>query len=847
MLSGGGLCKNTVLSSPVSPPYTKNYCGAIPLLSPKKLNSPVETCVNEIELVVGSERNRAPNDFKRIESMIEKRSEKCDHRNDSYSSDETTCSTDQYLIVKQENSSISCNGGDAMLSTQKKNNSTIIDDYNCESNGSISELNENTSRPPRHSNSTHHHNGESNGVDKSDCGGALSRKNVMNEKRKRNKKASDIRVSSSLIVPDNSKVLDSGFNHKKKPKDISKTGKRKLITKEDKIPSKKSKKWAGDNSGIKKPAKVGPTRFSVPPVTGSIDIGSIGVKKETISVDSRRNSCSDGMSSSAVSCPTSPSWHNYVATRDSDSDLDLLATVAQEFCTPRQVQTEENNNTLNSVSNVGPGQKELSMKSTGGGFGSILKIPHVIPKMSVKPEKKKRVSKKSLDSLGKKKKVGKQEMSKIPVSLNKKKEHKKKEMLIDKSLITPVKTFPSAFAKQIFSSQAVTTSTSSKTYDFEFDEEDEPLAPQEWRKINTAKAQVVKSTAEVKSSDKTKSPKRKQSSCKPDDLSRSNNRSKPKDDNSKKCTTPEKSPVLDNPVISSAAREFLDESDGGTESSQEDAFSWITDPSFAVSAVKVVDMNPPTEKSKNTKKSTPKTKPNDKEPKKSTKEKQLKPKKVKNLFNSSKSLGNKRHHIKPCLKAEPVVRPLGSEQNMQDSDSEIDLEVASILNSVTPVKKNVVKPEPVRKLSVEEEELLDIDGGEYRLHAARLEAKEKKALSSSCMYRSRKVSGRSRSSRSSTTSIDRDSKLRPVPVVPEWKDVSKLEIDSVEDMIDEMRVLTEIQGLFYAGKLNALQPPDVYGVTLDHERGIPPHLIFSAEEVLEVCTYEYFLFILGGR
>jgi len=38
--------------------------------------------------------------------------------------------------------------------------------------------------------------------------------------------------------------------------------------------------------------------------------------------------------------------------------------------------------------------------------------------------------------------------------------------------------------------------------------------------------------------------------------------------------------------------------------------------------------------------------------------------------------------------------------------------------------------------------------------------------------------------------------------------------------------------------LNALQPPDVYGVTLDNERGAPPHLIYSAEEVLEKCIRE---------
>jgi hypothetical protein len=67
----------------------------------------------------------------------------------------------------------------------------------------------------------------------------------------------------------------------------------------------------------------------------------------------------------------------------------------------------------------------------------------------------------------------------------------------------------------------------------------------------------------------------------------------------------------------------------------------------------------------------------------------------------------------------------------------------------------------------------------------------------------------------------------------------KVELDSVKELLNEMRILTEIQGLFYTGKLNALSPPDVYGIVLDNERGAPPHLIFSAEEVLEVCVLPF--------
>jgi len=47
-------------------------------------------------------------------------------------------------------------------------------------------------------------------------------------------------------------------------------------------------------------------------------------------------------------------------------------------------------------------------------------------------------------------------------------------------------------------------------------------------------------------------------------------------------------------------------------------------------------------------------------------------------------------------------------------------------------------------------------------------------------------------------------------------------------------------GLFYAGKLKALQPPDVYAITFDGERGNKPH-IMSREEIFKdsVCIVIY--------
>lgn len=47
----------------------------------------------------------------------------------------------------------------------------------------------------------------------------------------------------------------------------------------------------------------------------------------------------------------------------------------------------------------------------------------------------------------------------------------------------------------------------------------------------------------------------------------------------------------------------------------------------------------------------------------------------------------------------------------------------------------------------------------------------------------------------------------------------------------KQRVLTAMGGLFYAGSLTAIRPPDLYGVTLDGERGNKAH-IMSREDIL---------------
>ncbi|KAF5302568.1 hypothetical protein FQA39_LY10186 [Lamprigera yunnana] len=54
---------------------------------------------------------------------------------------------------------------------------------------------------------------------------------------------------------------------------------------------------------------------------------------------------------------------------------------------------------------------------------------------------------------------------------------------------------------------------------------------------------------------------------------------------------------------------------------------------------------------------------------------------------------------------------------------------------------------------------------------------------------------------------------------------------------EKMRVLTAMGGLFYAGQLHPVEPPDVYSITLDGERGNRPH-IMSREEILRDAIVE---------
>lgn len=66
---------------------------------------------------------------------------------------------------------------------------------------------------------------------------------------------------------------------------------------------------------------------------------------------------------------------------------------------------------------------------------------------------------------------------------------------------------------------------------------------------------------------------------------------------------------------------------------------------------------------------------------------------------------------------------------------------------------------------------------------------------------------------------------------------------ALDDLGGDVRVLTAMGGLFYAGSLRAVRAPDVYAVTLDGERGNRPHIL-CREEALRDAVSNLLLFTL---
>lgn len=167
--------------------------------------------------------------------------------------------------------------------------------------------------------------------------------------------------------------------------------------------------------------------------------------------------------------------------------------------------------------------------------------------------------------------------------------------------------------------------------------------------------------------------------------------------------------------------------------------------------------------------------------------------------------------VRPKLKAEPILKTYSEED---DHEWSLNRSASSSMESLNEVRqKNREKVEKlVRKHSRD-----DMPEMEFAM---------RRASNSSDSEKERR---RAKKRRKSVKSKDKsDSTKDSIPT-------SKPQISRctlTENLLDTSpRVLTAMGGLFYAGKLSAVQAPDVYAITLDGERGNKPHIL-SREETL---------------
>ncbi|KAL0131790.1 hypothetical protein PUN28_002974 [Cardiocondyla obscurior] len=170
--------------------------------------------------------------------------------------------------------------------------------------------------------------------------------------------------------------------------------------------------------------------------------------------------------------------------------------------------------------------------------------------------------------------------------------------------------------------------------------------------------------------------------------------------------------------------------------------------------------------------------------------------------------------IKPKLKAEVKVK------NWEDDDNDV------IQPENVPLEEPIVQ-EPIKETSIE-----PVDQSEKEPERSRHEKskkKKRKSSSSQSPNRDKKESKRRKSLECKQCAKAAAKTSESI--------VNRCKLTSAHLAIDQLRVLMAIGGLFYAGRLSAVQAPDVYAITLDGERGNRPH-IHSREEILKDAIVE---------
>lgn len=177
---------------------------------------------------------------------------------------------------------------------------------------------------------------------------------------------------------------------------------------------------------------------------------------------------------------------------------------------------------------------------------------------------------------------------------------------------------------------------------------------------------------------------------------------------------------------------------------------------------------------------------------------------------------NRTSKVRPKLKAEPIVKMYSEEE---EHEWGLNRSASSSMESLNEVRqKNREKVDRLaRKHS--RDDLSEIELAIRRASASSDSDKEKRLA---------------KKRRKDTKSKERDKKeIEVVATEPAVQQQVISRCTLTEDKLDSSpRVLTARGGLFYAGKLSAVQAPDVYAITLDGERGNKPHIL-SREETLK--------------
>ncbi|XP_032522082.2 protein winged eye isoform X1 [Danaus plexippus] len=186
----------------------------------------------------------------------------------------------------------------------------------------------------------------------------------------------------------------------------------------------------------------------------------------------------------------------------------------------------------------------------------------------------------------------------------------------------------------------------------------------------------------------------------------------------------------------------------------------------------------------------------------------------------SRDDGSRTSKVRPKLKAEPVVKMYSEED---ENDWGLNRSASSSMESLNEVRQK--NREKVDRLARKHS----------RDDMSEIELALRRASASSDSDKERR---RARKKRKSTKSKERaEANAEQTQHEPGTQTkISKCTL--TEEKIDTSpRVLTARGGLFYAGKLSAVQAPDVYAITLDGERGNKPHIL-SREETLRDAILE---------